>query len=181
MIQFLDALAIFFVIIMGTVGFQRGLIEELGRLLGLIISTIFSLQLYISLGSYLTSWIEIDPWLLFVMSYIIIFSTILLITRIITRLIHFLFLSKSTNWVNRIMGVIFGATKGILVLMIFYWIFELIPNQETINIMKQKSKISNQLIHIRKTIVLTFNFEDPIKKGEKTIQKFLNSMEKLSD
>ena len=40
MIQFLDALAIFFIITTGAVGFRRGLLEELGRLLGLIFATI---------------------------------------------------------------------------------------------------------------------------------------------
>ena len=47
MIQFLDALAIFFMISMGVIGFRRGVIEELGRLLGLIISMIFSLSFYL--------------------------------------------------------------------------------------------------------------------------------------
>ena len=44
MIQFLDALAIFFIISTGVIGFRRGLLEELGRLLGLLFATIFSLN-----------------------------------------------------------------------------------------------------------------------------------------
>jgi len=94
MIQFLDALAVFFIVAMGLVGFRRGLVEEMGRLIGLIFATIFALKLYIGLGSFLISWVPIDVWVLFVLSFIIIFSAILLFARMITKLIHFLFLSK---------------------------------------------------------------------------------------
>ena len=73
MIQFLDALAVFFIVAMGLVGFRRGLVEEMGRLIGLIFATIFALKLYIGLGSFLISWVPIDVWVLFVLSFIIIF------------------------------------------------------------------------------------------------------------
>ena len=47
MIQFLDALAFFFIITMGVIGFRRGLIEELGRFLSILFATIFALKFYI--------------------------------------------------------------------------------------------------------------------------------------
>ena len=60
MIQFLDALTFFFLIGTSIIGFRRGLVEELGRLLGLIVATVFSLKLYVKLGSLLLNWIAID-------------------------------------------------------------------------------------------------------------------------
>ena len=92
----IDALAIFFIIALGTIGFRRGLVEELGRLLGIVLAAIFALKLYVSLGSFLMLWAPVDVWLLFVLSYIIIFTGVLLFARFITKLVHFLFLSKST-------------------------------------------------------------------------------------
>ena len=97
--------------------------------------------------------------------------------RIITKLIHFLFLSKSTKWTNRFMGIVFGVAKGILVVMIFFWMFELIPNREKADIVNQQSIISQRLVHIRKSIVRIFNLSDHVEKGEKIIRKFLNSAE----
>ena len=102
MIQFLDALAFFFLIGMSVVGFRRGLVEELGRLLGLVIATVFSLKLYIRLGSLLLNWIPMDIWVLFILSFILIFSIILISMRILTRLIQFLFISKSSFLVGSI-------------------------------------------------------------------------------
>ena len=173
----IDALAIFFIITMGVIGFRRGLVEELGRLLGLIFATIFALRLYVPLGAFLTGWIPVDVWLLFVLSFILIFISVLLLARMATKLIHFLFLSKSTKWVNRAMGIIFGMAKGILAVMIFFWMFELMPERKTSKIVTTQSNMAQRMIGIRKSIVSTFNWNDPVTKGEETIRSFLQSME----
>ena len=177
MIQFIDALAMFFIISMAIIGFRRGLVEELGRLLGLIFATVFALRFYVGLGSFLLNWITVDVWLVFILSFILIFIIVLLLARTITKLIHFLFLSRSTKWTNRFIGIVFGTAKGILVVMIFFWIFELIPNQEKADIVNQQSIISQRLVHIRKSIVSTFNLSDHVEKGEKTIRELLDSTE----
>lgn len=173
----IDALAIFFTIAMGLIGFRRGLVEEMGRLLGLIFASVFALRLYVGLGSFLVEWVPIDVWLLFVLSYIIIFSGVLLMVRMITKLFHFLFLSKSTKWVNRVMGTVFGLMKGLLVVMIFFWMVELFPNRESSNIIMSESKMVQRLIQVRKSIITTFNWRDPVELGEKTIREFLDNME----
>lgn len=173
----IDALAIFFTIAMGLIGFRRGLVEEMGRLLGLIFASVFALRLYVGLGSFLVEWVSIDVWLLFVLSYIIIFSGVLLMVRMITKLFHFLFLSKSTKWVNRVMGTVFGLMKGLLVVMIFFWMVELFPNRESSNIIMSESKMVQRLIQVRKSIITTFNWRDPVELGEKTIREFLDNME----
>ena len=178
MIQFLDALAFFFLIGMSIIGFRRGLVEELGRLLGLIIATALSLKFYVKLGSQILDWISMDVWVLFILSFILIFSIILIFMRIITRLIQFLFISKSTKWVNRLMGTFFGGSKGILVIMIFFWIFELMPNSKSADIIMQESEMAQYLIKTRKSIISSFNLNDPIKSGEESIKNYLISIEK---
>ena len=37
--------------------------------------------------------------------------------------------------------------------------------------------IADHLVEVRKTIVLTFNFSDPVEKGEKTILDYLKKMD----
>ena len=178
MIQFLDALTFFFLIGTSIIGFRRGLVEELGRLLGLVVATVFSLKLYVKLGSLLLNWIAIDVWVLFIMSFILIFSIILIFMRTLTRLIQFLFLSKSTKWVNRLMGTFFGGSKGILVVMIFFWIFELMPNSKSADIIMKESEMAQYLIKTRTAIISSFNLDDPIKSGEESIKNYLISIEK---
>ncbi len=177
MIQFLDALAFFFLIGMSIIGFRRGLVEELGRLLGLIVATVFSLKLYVKLGSLLLNWIPMDIWVLFILSFILIFSIILICMRILTNLVQYLFLSKSTKWVNRLMGTFFGGSKGILVVMMFFWVFELIPNNQSANIILKESEMAQYLIKTRKSIISSFNLDDPIKSGEESIKNYLIGIE----
>ena len=76
------------------------------------------------------------------------------------------------------MGIIFSMCKGMLFVMVFFWVFEIIPNDTTKEIVSKKSMIAGHLVELRKSIVLTFNLNDPIAKGEKTILDYLKEIEK---
>ena len=70
MILFLDVLACFFIAIMGSIGFRRGFIEEMGRLIGLIISTVFSLKYYLTLSSKILTFINLNTFVIMVISFV---------------------------------------------------------------------------------------------------------------
>ena len=176
MIQFLDALAFFFIITLSVIGFRRGFIEELGRFLSVFFATIFALEFYIGIGNLVIKWVPIDIWVSFVLSFITIFSVTTILIRFFTKLIQLLFLSKSSKLVNKIMGTILGFAKGLLSIMIFFWTFELIPDNKVSIIFSEKSNVSQKLIKIRKSIVTTFNWDDPIDFGEKSIRDYLIKM-----
>ena len=74
------------------------------------------------------------------------------------------------------MGTILGFAKGLLSIMIFFWTFELIPDNKVSIIFSEKSNVSQKLIKIRKSIVTTFNWDDPIDFGEKSIRDYLIKM-----
>ena len=177
MIQFLDALAFFFIITLSAIGFRRGFIEELGRFLSVFFATIFALKFYIGIGNLVIKWVSIDIWVSFVLSFITIFSVTTILIRFFTKLIHLLFLSKSSKLINQIIGATLGIAKGLIAIMIFFWSFELIPNSKVSIIVSEKSNVSQKLIKIRKSIVKTFNWDDPIDFGEKSIRDYLIKME----
>jgi len=177
MVLFLDTLAIFFMALNSFIGFNRGFIEELGRLLGLLLSSIIASNFYVGLGTILTQTLPADPWAMFVLSYIVIFLAALFGVRIITKLIHFMFLSKSTKWVNKFLGGFFGFIKGVIIVMMFFWMFELVPDKNISNAILNNSISADKLVKIRKDIISTFNWNDPIKKGETTINNFLSKVD----
>ncbi|MBN4081409.1 hypothetical protein JYT44_03495, partial [Caldithrix abyssi] len=72
---------------------------------------------------------------------------------------------------------LFGTIKGLLVVMIFFWMIELLPIHDTSNIVMKESNLAQRLINVRKSIITTFNWKDPVELGEKTIRDFLNTME----
>ena len=177
MVLFLDTLAIFFMALNSFIGFNRGFIEELGRLLGLLLSSIIASNFYVGLGTILTQTLPSDPWAMFVLSYIVIFLAALFGVRIITKLIHFMFLSKSTKWVNKFLGGFFGFIKGAIIVTMFFWMFELVPDKNISNAVLNNSISADKLVKIRKVIISTFNWNDPIKKGETTINNFLSKLD----
>ena len=177
MVLFLDALAFLFMALNSFIGFNRGFIEELGRLIGLLLSSIVAANLYTGFGTFLVQILPTDPWAIFVLSFVVIFLGSLFGVRIITKLIHFMFLSKSTKWVNRLLGAFFGLIKGTVIVMMFFWMFELVPNKKISNAVVNNSFSADRLIMIRKSIISTFNWNDPVKKGEKTINNFLSKVD----
>jgi hypothetical protein len=59
----------------------------------------------------------------------------------------------------------------------FFWVFELVPNKNISNAVLNNSVSADKLVKIRKGIISTFNWDDPVKKGETTINNFLSTMD----
>ena len=177
MVLFIDALVVFFAGINGYFGLRRGFIEELGRLLGLFFSTIITLNFYLNLAITLSELLPLDPRVLFIISFAIIFILSIQGFRFITKIFQFLFISSSTKWVNQFLGLVFGFVKGLIFIAAFLWCTELLPNYKISKIILNESRISSKLIKIRYSLVKTFNLEDSIKNGEFKLRKLLKESE----
>ena len=153
-------------VLMGSIGFRRGFIEEVGRLIGLIVSTVFSLKYYLSLSAKILTFVQLNTFVVMVISFSIIFVLILFIVRVPTRFFHILLTSTGTKFANRSMGFIFGALKGIIILMIFYWSIDLFPKNKWVSIIQKESYLSYRFTNTRFIIINLFHLEDPIKEGE---------------
>ena len=101
-----------------------------------------------------------------VISFSTIFVLILFIVRVLTRFFHILLTSTGTKFANRSMGFIFGALKGIIILMIFYWSIDLFPKNKWVSIIQKESYLSYRFTNTRFIIINLFHLEDPIKEGE---------------
>ena len=174
MILFLDVLASFFIVVMGGVGFRRGFIEEMGRLLGLIISTIFALNYYLDLAGLILSIVSVNTFVIMVISFAIIFALMLFITRVLTRFFHILLTSSGTKFANRSMGFLFGAVKGMIILMLLYWTVDLYPEKKWASIIREESYLSKTFTDTRHVIIDIFHLNDPVHQGELFIQDVIN-------
>ena len=175
MILFLDVLACFFIAIMGSIGFRRGFIEEMGRLIGLIISIVFSLKYYLTLSSKILTFINLNTFVVMVISFSIIFVLMLFIIRVLTRFFHILLTSRGTKFANRSMGFIFGSLKGMIILMLIYWTIDLFPSNKWISIIRKESYLSYKFTNTRYVIINLFHLEDPVKEGEIFIKEMINN------
>lgn len=170
---FLDILAGFFMVGMGWVGFNRGIVEELGRLLGLIIASIVGLTWYIDIAGFLLGAVALDPWIALVIGYSFLFGLSLLSTRFLTHLIHYLIVSGSTQWMNRGMGFFFGFLKGGIVVAIFVWLVDISPMKEWSNIFHKHSYLVQQTSKARYKVVRFFGWSDPVNTGEKYMKDLM--------
>ena len=119
---FLDGLAILFVVLLGIVGFKRGFIEELGRLIGLIIAILISVSNSAKLSIKLNEILPSDQWMGLFLSFSLLFTATLIGARVLTKLVHIALLSKSNQLMNRSLGFLFGGIKGGFIVMVFIWV-----------------------------------------------------------
>ena len=170
---FLDGLALFYIIFNGVLGFNRGLVDELGRLLGLVLSILIATSKTVELSSFFLEHINIESWGSTLMSFCIIFSIFLLIGRVLTRLFKIALLSRSNIWMDNILGFIFGSIKGYCIIAVFIWVLIILPLDNWTNIIEQNSKVVHTTNGFRMNIVSFFGWEDPVNFSENFIKKLV--------
>ena len=177
MILFIDGLVVFFASMNSYLGLKRGFLEEIGRILGLAFSIIISFNNYLNLSEIISKWTSLNQKGVLIISYLIIFIISIQFFRLISKILQFLFISKSTKMMNKLLGALVGFFKGMIFISIFVWFFELIPNHRISKIILSESKITSQLVKIRTNVSEIFYFDKPIKESEKRIEKLIKDLE----
>ena len=171
MTWFLDGAAILFILFLGYVGFNRGLIEELGRLIGLIIAILTSMSNTKSISDKIVEIVGLDDWIIKILTFTILFIVTIVLTRLLTKMLNIAILSKNNQMMNQSLGFTFGAFKGFFIIMTILWFIALLPKQKWTSFMGKKSNIliiSNQF---RISIISFFNWDDPVELSESYIKQ----------
>ena len=177
MILFIDGLVFFYASMNGYLGLKRGFLEEISRILGLAFSIIISFNNYLNLSEIISKWTSLNQKGVVIISYLIIFIISIQFFRLISKILQFSFISKSTKMMNKLLGALVGFFKGMIFISIFIWFFELIPNHKISKIILSESKITSQLVKIRTNVSEIFYFDKPIKESEKRIEKLIRDLE----
>ena len=177
MILFIDGLVFFYASMNGYLGLKRGFLEEISRILGLAFSIIISFNNYLNLSEIISKWNSLNQKGVQIISYLIIFIISIQFFKLVSKILQFLFISKSTKMMNKLLGALFGFFKGIIFISIFVWFFELIPNHRISKIILSESKKTSQLIYITTIVSEIFYFNEPIKESEKRIEELIKNLE----
>ena len=170
---FLDGLALFYILFNGVLGFSRGLVEELGRLVGLVLSILIATSKTAYLSSFILGHFSVQPWQSTFLSFCVIFCLALLFGRVVTRLFKIALLSRSNIWMDNLLGFIFGNLKGYCIIAVFIWIIIILPLDKWTMIIEQNSKIVKTTNAFRINIVSFFGWEDPVNLSENFIKKLV--------
>jgi membrane protein required for colicin V production len=168
---FLDGLAILFVVLLGIVGFKRGFIEELGRLIGLIIAILISVSNSAKLSIKLNEILPSDQWMGLFLSFSLLFTATLIGARVLTKLVHIALLSKSNQLMNRSLGFLFGGIKGGFIVLVFIWVIAILPLKKWSIIIQENSQIAQRSNKLRLEMVTFFNWEDPVALSESYLKQ----------
>ena len=167
----LDGFAILFILFLGYNGFNRGLVEELGRLVGLIIAILISISNTKFVSEKIIGIVDFDDWIIKILTFTLLFIAAIVFTRLLTKMLNIAILSKNNQMMNQSLGFTFGAFKGFFIIMTILWFIALLPKQRWTSFMGKKSNIliiSNQF---RISIVSFFNWDDPVELSESYIKQ----------
>ena len=171
MAWFLDGVAILFILFLGYIGFNRGLIEELGRLIGLIIAILISMSNTKSISDKIIGIVGLDDWIIKILTFTLLFIATIVLTRLLTKMLNIAILSKNNQMMNQSLGFTFGAFKGFFIIMTILWFIALLPKQKWTSFMGKNSNISKISNQFRISIVSFFNWDDPVELSESYIKQ----------
>ena len=167
----LDGFAILFILFLGYNGFNRGLVEELGRLVGLIIAILISMSNTKSVSEKIIGIVGFDDWIIKILTFTLLFIAAIVFTRLLTKMLNIAILSKNNQMMNQSLGFTFGAFKGFFIIMTILWFIALLPKQKWTSFMGKNSNISKISNQFRISIVSFFNWDDPVELSESYIKQ----------
>ena len=139
----IDTLFVMIFLIMGVFGMRKGFIESLTGFLNLVVGISIALFFYVDLSFFISKYVSINPTIIIFFSISIIFVISLIILRLLTSLLLFIFDGSISSYkiLNMILGFMLGIFKGVLSLVLFTAIFEMYISVRLYEILFEQSKI----------------------------------------
>ena len=98
-------------------GLFRGLVKEVSSIIG-VLSGFYAAYLYYPLVAKWLSRLISNTSYLHILSFLIIFCCVLIFINVLGIIIKYLLNIAFLGWVDRVFGVVFGITKGILIVSV---------------------------------------------------------------
>ena len=139
----IDILFCMIFLIMGVFGMRKGFIESFTDFLNLVVGMSIALFFYVDLSFFISKYVSINPKIIIFFSIFIIFTISLIVLRLLTSLLLFLFDGSISSYktLNMILGFMLGIFKGVLSLVLFTGIFEKFISVRLYEILFEQSKI----------------------------------------
>jgi membrane protein required for colicin V production len=100
-------------------GVFRGLIKELSSIIGVLGGFYAAFTYYALVAKPLSKWIT-NTGYLNILSFLILFCGVFIIISILGVIINYLLKIAFLSWLDRILGSVFGAMKGVLIVSVLF-------------------------------------------------------------
>ena len=139
----IDFLFLMIFLTMGVFGMRKGFIESLTDFLNLVVGISIALFFYVDLSLFISKYVSINTTIIIFFSIGIIFAISLVILRLLTSLLLFLFDGSISSYkiLNNVLGFMLGIFKGAISLVLFTGLFEKYISVRLYEILFEQSKI----------------------------------------
>ena len=122
---------------------RKGFIESLTDFLNLVVGISIALFFYVDLSLFISKYVSINTTIIIFFSIGIIFAISLVILRLLTSLLLFLFDGSISSYktLNNVLGFMLGIFKGVISLVLFTGLFEKYISVRLYEILFEQSKI----------------------------------------
>lgn len=158
-----------FIAYFGYRGFQRGLVEEVGRLVGLVLAVILADRLTPAVALILRMENEMASTIL---AFAGIFIGTLVAMAILTRTVRSLVELVLLGWLDRIGGTVFGILKSLLVLGVLIYVLQNFgPTRGLSQRMHEESAIFRQVVAVRDGMFKLLTLDTLLKGVQEKIEQ----------
>ncbi len=113
-------------------GFKNGLISEMGAVISLILGIWLAFKFSIQAGEFIASKTSITPQYQEVVAFSLIFLIVVVLCFLVTRLLKNFFKAISLAWLDKLLGIVFGAGKWVIIIAFaFFFVQTLIARYYT--------------------------------------------------
>ena len=139
----IDFLFLMIFLTMDVFGMRKGFIESLTDFLNLVVGISIALFFYVDLSLFISKYVSINTTIIIFFSIGIIFAISLVILRLLTSLLLFLFDGSISSYktLNNVLGFMLGIFKGVISLVLFTGLFEKYISVRLYEILFEQSKI----------------------------------------
>lgn len=146
MFTWIDFLIIVIILLYAYGGYRQGFLRLIVDLLGLVISFVVALKYYNFAGTIFTSW-GLNPNLAKPIGFFALWTIVQITFWLLTILIfHYLPGLVQENKVNRYLGTLPGALKGLIIVAVFLIIIMILPFSASVKGLLSSSKVAGGLI-----------------------------------
>jgi membrane protein required for colicin V production len=110
-------------------GAKRGFILEISRIISLISGFIIANKFNDEMNVRLLQLIENDA-IRSVLSYLLVFIIVVFIIGLVAKILQRIFEFILLGWLNRLLGILLGMIKGIFIVVVLIFIFDVFPGSE---------------------------------------------------
>lgn len=128
--NWLDFILLVPVVIFGIRGLMRGLARELASLVGLICAIYISLHFSYFAAGFLADTFHLSGRFLPIASFIVTFLVVIIVFIIAGRVITKLFEAAQLGLLNRLLGMVFGAAKAVVLVGVVFFVIQSLDREE---------------------------------------------------